>query len=351
MRGSRSAPPLAERHAAHYDEKAVGTGGKPLIRVDLVTLSLFIAVVEETSLAKAAEREHLAPSAISKRLADLELSLNVKLFDRKPTGMFPTAAGAALLHHARLIMHNVSELQVELVDFAGGVRGTIRVVANATAMASYLPADLRTFLQLFPQVRVELEEKTSPETVRAVADNAADIGIFGDVVVPTDLHSALYRIDRLALLVPSDHALAERVAIRFAETTALEYIGAPKGSSIDIALTRAASDLGVSLRMSIRSSGFAAISAMVDAGLGIAVVPESVTPTYARFYAVKTVALDEPWAERRLMLCARDRDALTPAAAAFLAHLTRKAAPASPPEPLPVREDRYLRSTPAQKSH
>src|SRR4051812_5570948 len=146
-------------------------------RVDLVTLSLFIAVVEETSLAKAAEREHLAPSAISKRLADLELNLNVRLFERKPTGMFPTAAGTALLHHARLIVRNVSELEAELLDFAGGVRGTIRVQANATSMVRYLPEDLRSFLTLYPQVRIEIEEGTSPDTIRAVAENAADIGI------------------------------------------------------------------------------------------------------------------------------------------------------------------------------
>src|SRR5262245_39456172 len=145
----REVPPLPIREAACADDEVIGNerlaagagvgygprlgvprrngvpGGSRVTRVDLVTLSLFIAVVEETSLAKAAEREHLAPSAISKRLQDLELNLNVKLFERKPTGMFPTAAGTALLHHARLIMRNVSELETELVDFAGGVRGTI----------------------------------------------------------------------------------------------------------------------------------------------------------------------------------------------------------------------------------
>jgi DNA-binding transcriptional LysR family regulator len=329
-------------------------------RVDLVTLSLFIAVVEETSLAKAAEREHLAPSAISKRLADLELNLNVKLFDRRPNGMFPTAAGTALLHHARLIMRNISELESELVDFAGGVRGTIRVQSNATAMASFLPDDLRTFLELFPQVRVDLDEGTSTDTLRAVADNTVDIGIYGDVVVPTDLHSTVYRRDRLVLLVRNDHALAGRDSVTFEETIGLEYIGAPRGSSIDTALSRAASDRGHSLRMSIRTSGFAAISAMVDAGLGVAVVPESVTPIYARSYEITALRLDEPWAERRLMMCSRDPATLTPAAAAFLSHLGRhheqasamKTAPAAGPGPLQVVEsDRYFRSTVAQKSH
>lgn len=292
-------------------------------RVDLVTLSLFIAVVEETSLAKAAERQHLAPSAISKRLADLELNLNVKLFERKPNGMFPTAAGTALLHHARLIMRNVDDLETELVDFAGGLRGTIRVQANATAMASYLPEDLTSFLALFPRVRIEIEESTSTETLRAIAENAADIGIYGDVLIPPELSSFVYRPDMLALIVPRGHPLEAHEAVRFEEAVPYEFIGPPRGSSIDTALLRAAANLGASIKMTIRTSGFDAISRLVDAGLGIAIVPESVTALYAKSLAVKAVRLDEKWAHRRLMICVRDHNALTPPAATFFAHLSR----------------------------
>ena len=268
--------------------------------------------------------------------------------------MFPTAAGTALLHHARLIMRNVSELETELVDFAGGVRGTIRVQSNATAMASYLPDDLRTFLQLFPQVRVELEERTSPDTVRAVTDNAADIGIYGDVVVPTDLDTAVYRMDRLALLVPNGHPLAGRETVTFNDTTQYEYIGAPKGSSIDILRTRAAADIGVSLKMSIRSTGFAAISAMVDAGLGVAVVPE------VRYADLRQVLCgDDDRAQRALGGAAADdlradRNSLTPAAAASSTISPApddEAVPVGKPGPPTVRQGNYFRSTVAQKSH
>ena len=292
-----------------------------MTRIDLVTLSLFVAVAEETSLAKAAEREHLAPSAISKRLADLELNFNIKLFERKPSGMFLTIAGSALLHHARLIARNVGELEAELLDFSTGVRGTIRVQANATAMVRYLPEDLKTFLSLYPEVRVELEESTTPKTLRLIADNAADIGIYGDVIVPTDLTSFTYRADRLALLVHLGHPLAIKDCVTFAETVAYDYIGAPKGSSIDTALVRAASAIGISLRMSTRTSGFDAISRMVAAGLGIAVVPQSVAISNAESLSVKVLTLNERWADRRLMICVRSVDSLTPAAAAFLAHL------------------------------
>lgn len=294
-----------------------------MTRVDLITLSLFIAVAEETSLAKAAEREHLATSAISKRLADLELNFNIKLFERKPNGMFLTAAGSALLHHAHLIMRNVAELEAQLQDFSAGMRGTIRVQANATAMARYLPEDLKSFLARYPQVRVELEESTTPETLRAIADNAADIGIYGDVIVPADLTSLVYRADRLALLVPSNHALSAMECVNFAETVQYDYIGAPKGSSIDTALVRASTDLGIALRMSTRTSGFDAISRMVAAGLGIAIVPHSVASSYADLLEVKVLDLNEQWAERRLMICVRSIDTLTPAAAALLTHLSR----------------------------
>jgi DNA-binding transcriptional LysR family regulator len=312
-----------------------------LTRFDLLTLSLFIAVVEEKSLSKAAEREHLAASAISKRLADLELNLNVRLFERRPAGMFPTAAGTALLHHARRLMRNVAELESELLDFADGLQGTIRVRANATAMAIYLPDDLKTFTALYPRVKVDFEEGFSPDTLKAVADSVVDIGIYGDVIVPNDLTSLLYRHDRLALLVPFDHELADRGVVNFGETLAYQYIGPPKGTSIDTALTRAASESGAALKISVRTSGFDAITRMVDAGLGIAVVPHSVTPLYTKALKVVALRLDERWAERRLMICVKGLDSLFPAAAAFLAHLTRpgRARCFSPGSPATVAND------------
>jgi DNA-binding transcriptional LysR family regulator len=292
-----------------------------LPRLDLTTLNLFIAVAEEASLAKAAEREHMVASAISKRLADIEADLNIRLFERKPNGMFLTSAGSAFLRHARLIMRNVAELQAELKDFSVGVRGTIRVLANATAIMCHLPESLKTFLDHYPKVRVELDESTTYNTLRAIAHNAADIGIYVDVVVPTDLTSFVYRNDRLGILVPTGHALANRASVTFADTVDFNYVGAPKGSSIDTALLHASNALGVSLKTNIRTAGFEAISSLVAAGLGIAVVPHSVAAIYERSKGVTVLKLDERWAERRLMVCIRSVDSLSPAAATFLTHL------------------------------
>jgi DNA-binding transcriptional LysR family regulator len=241
--------------------------------------------------------------------------------------MYPTAAGVALLHHARQILRNVAELESEMVDFAEGIRGTVRVQANTTAMTAYLPQDVSGFLASYPNVRIEIEESTSPMTLRAIAESAADVGIYGDVVVPSDLDTAVYRSDRLALLVPRGHPLGRRGSATFETAVHFPFVGTPRGSSIDTALTRAAADLGVVLTMSIRSAGFDAICRLVDAGLGIAVVPESAARLYARSLAVAWLALDERWAERRLLVCVRDLHALTPPAAACVAHLIRRPSP------------------------
>jgi len=291
------------------------------VRIDLLTLKLYVAVFEEQSLVKAAERENLAASAVSRRLADLEHALKVKLFVRKHAGMYPTPAGQALLHHARTILHGVERLENELGDYASGVRGSIRVFANTSAMVQYLSGDLSSFLLRHPLVRVEMEEVISPVALRGVAENNADIGIYGDVIAAPGLHSMLYREDRLIVLVPRGHPLAKRGAARFADVLAYDLVGSPKGSSIDTAMIEAANEHGVPLTLRIRASGFDAISRMVDAGMGIALIPELAAQHYVVTLGVETVALDEPWATRRLMMCVRSMESLSPAAAAFVKHL------------------------------
>jgi DNA-binding transcriptional LysR family regulator len=288
------------------------------MRLDLQTLKLFIAVYEEESLAKAAEREHLVASAVSKRLADLERSLRVKVFDRKRTGMQPTPAGHALIIHARRIIQNLTQLEAELVDFAAGLRGTLRVFANTSAMVQYLPDDLRSFLARHPLVRVEIEEATSQATIHAVAGNDAEIGIYGDVIQAAGLQSMAYRQDRLCLLVPVEHPLADAGSIRFAHALDHAFIGTPRGSSIDTAITTAANDLNMRVNLRMRAAGFEAISRMVDAGLGVAVVPEALARSYVGVRRVRAVTIDEPWVARRLMLCVRSLEALSPAAATFV---------------------------------
>ena len=128
------------------------------MRYDLVSLKIFVTVAECGNLTRAAEREHLAVSAISKRISELEELVRTPLLQRYPRGVGLTPAGQSLLHHARQLLLGVDRMDAELADFAGGVRGHVRLHSVASALFQYLPEEIESFLTSYPGVRVSLEE-------------------------------------------------------------------------------------------------------------------------------------------------------------------------------------------------
>ena len=113
-----------------------------LWRIDLVSLRLFVAVCEESSIARAAEREFIAPSAVSKRINDLESLVGSALLQRHKWGVRATPAGEALLHHARNVLRSLEKMQGDLSEYTSGVRGHIRIFANVSSIVeTLLPTD------------------------------------------------------------------------------------------------------------------------------------------------------------------------------------------------------------------
>jgi DNA-binding transcriptional LysR family regulator len=146
-------------------------------RIDLTSLQLFVAVCELGSIGRAAEREFLAASAISKRLSDLETAVDTALLYRHSRGVTLTPAGESLLHHARTVLFGLERMQGELSEYAEGVRGHVRVHANISAIFQFLPEDLGTFARMHSQIKIDLQEHLSPEVLHAVQEGATDLGI------------------------------------------------------------------------------------------------------------------------------------------------------------------------------
>jgi DNA-binding transcriptional LysR family regulator len=291
------------------------------VRFDILTLQLFIAIVEEQSIAKAAEREHIAASAVSRRISDLESMLKVELLVRHPKGIDPTPAGAALLRHARLVMGNLAQMEAELIEYERGLRGLVRVAANKSAILQSLPEDLATFLAQHPMVRIDLEEGISPGIIEAVANNAADIGIFGANIPAPDLQVFLYREDELVAVLPIGHELATRDSVRFVEMIEYDFVSLEKGSSIETLCVRAAGALGRQLKLRVRVSGFDAQFRLIETGLGIGLVPHQVALGRARLGGVVCLPLDEPWSRRALNIGVRELGSLPVAARLLVEHL------------------------------
>ncbi len=293
------------------------------MRLNLLTLKLFIAVYEEASLTKAAERENIALSALSKRLSDLERALNTTLFHRVRNRLDPTPAASSLAYHARLVMRDLDQLEVELSSFSRGLKGRIRIWANAWAIIQYLPSDLASFMAEHPLLEIEIEESASSAVVQAVTENVADIGIIAGNLPAPGLHVLPYRADRLIVVMPEGHPLAEKPSLRLADIAEYDVIGRKRGSAIDTLFTNAALEYNTAVKPRLRVTGFEAVCRMAEANLGIGLVPEKCVERHMRSMAIAVRPLDEPWSLRQLHLCIASVENLSPAGRLLLGHLRK----------------------------
>jgi DNA-binding transcriptional LysR family regulator len=292
-----------------------------------LTLQLFVAIVEEQSIAKAAERKNIAASAVSRRISDIEELFQVELLHRHSKGIEPTPAGCALLEHARVILGNLAQLETELSGYRQGKRGHIRICANKSAILESLAGELSSFLEQHPLVRIDLEENISPAIVQAVVDRA-DIGIFGGNIAGQELEVLPYRSDRLVVLVTGNHPLAARNSVSFRDLIDHDFVSLEKGSSIESLCMKAAAELGKHLKLRIRVSGFDALFRLVDAGMGLGVVPQEIIRDRYGLEKFISIALDEAWAQRELVMGVRDYKSLPPVTRMLVDHLRGAAAEA-----------------------
>lgn len=292
-----------------------------LHRLDLVSLSLFTLIARSGSISKGAEFAHLAVGAASKRMADLEAAAGTALFERHSRGITLTPAGHALLHHVQRILNDIDLLTADLSDYAAGVVGVVRLWANTSAVTQFLPADIAAFSASNPQIRIELEEQNSDLIAMAVIDGRADFGILADSIPTLGLETTLYRRDRLALVVPTGHPLAGRESVEFNEALDFDFVSLSHQTSLARRLEQATEAAGRRLRLRIQVRSFDAMCMMVAAGLGIAVLPDKAADPHLRSMELQRIGLSDAWAERELLICARDLGALPKPARLLVNHL------------------------------
>jgi DNA-binding transcriptional LysR family regulator len=293
-----------------------------LRRLDLTTLQLFVAVCEEGNLTRASTRESIAPSAVSRRLQELEQTLLVTLFHRQPNGMVLTPAGYSLLHHARAILLNIERIALDMNEYALGVRGHVRILANLSAIVEFLPEDLPGYFATHPQVRLDLQERPSSEVVRGIEEGAAEIGICSGDVATRDLVRAPYRRDRLVLILPTGHPLSSADSVKFADTLDYDHIGLFATSSIYLRASATAQQMGKTIKLRVHVPGFDAVCRMVQAGMGVGLMPDRAFDVLSNGMNLTAVPLVEDWAHRELVLVVRDIEALSATSRLMLDHLS-----------------------------
>ena len=185
------------------------------MRFDLVDLQLFIAVADQRSITRGAERSHLALASASARIKGLEDALGVALLKRGRRGVELTAAGESLLDHARLVMHQIDAMRGDLAGFASGVRASVHFLANTSGLSEHLPKALAGFLREHRDVAIDIEERESTDIAAAITAGAADLGFAAEHALPDHIERFAFSEDRLTLVTSRRGPFAGRRADRF----------------------------------------------------------------------------------------------------------------------------------------
>jgi len=273
-------------------------------RIDSYNVRLFVSAARAGSIVRAAEIENIAPSALSRRLADLEHAFETPLLVRSPRGIALTDAGRLVLARGERIDEELQALRREVQTEGAEVRGTVRLYANMSAVIGFLPERLKRFMAAHPAVTVSLHEEDTRDVLRACLDDRADVGVGVGMVdnptLPPGLDAWHFATDPLQVVVPVDHALASQEKISFALALAHPLIGVHAGGALDRSLMERATALHKTFAPTMSVSSFDAVCRMVEAGLGIAIVPKSAAAAYAGSTRFVRRPLDELWAERAL---------------------------------------------------
>ena len=196
-----------------------------LNRFDLISLRLFVNTVEMGSLTLGAKDFGISLAAASKRISELEAHVGQNLLVRSKKGVSPSPAGQAMYRHAVELVGRLAQLSHAMDDFQRGAHGHLRVWANPSAFAHFLPQMVSLMARHHPQIRIELEDVLSHEAVRSVISGGAELGVIAENTPAEGLQTLLCEEDELVLITPPGHPLLSHEVVRLPDVLAHELVG------------------------------------------------------------------------------------------------------------------------------
>lgn len=281
---------------------------------DPVTARLVVAVSQHGSIGRAAERENIAPSAVSRRISELEARLGVALFDRSLQGARLTPAGEVYVAGCRNILREVADLHTQMIDYATGLRGSLRLACTSSTLSGRLPELLATYAGTHSGIRLDIREMAASLALAAMDDGQADIAFVADNNDVARFETEIFEDDNVLVLCSPEHPLAIRLqaekSMSFEETAQYEVVGIRHSGALDRLLNAAAARSGRSLGECVRVETFPSLVRMVEAGFGIGFLRSTSLHLLAGTDVVSAPLSDE-WARRKLLTVRRKASPLS----------------------------------------
>ncbi|ODU86697.1 LysR family transcriptional regulator [Devosia sp. 63-57] len=288
---------------------------------DSVTARLILLLAETGSIGRAAEREGIASSAVSRRVSDLEARLGVVLFDRSAHGVKLTLAGEAYAEGCRTVLRAIADLDAVMADFGSGHRGSLRLACTGSALTGRLPELLARYAGKYPGIDIAIAEMGAAKALLALDEGRADVAIVSDNYDFTRFDIRPFEDERIWVLAPPDHPLAAQIeprkSLSFDAVTPHAIVGVHHSGSLDRLLAEAAAKAGRPLDEALRVESFPALVRMVEAGFGIGFLRSTSLHLLAGTDLV-CAPLAETWAMRQLLVARRKSSPLSAAMKSFI---------------------------------
>ncbi|MDR2016649.1 MAG: LysR family transcriptional regulator [Burkholderiales bacterium] len=244
--------------------------------MDTAALAAFLAVTEHGSFSRAAEQLHLTQSAISKRISTLENLLGVTLFDRLSRTVVLTEAGRVLLPRAQQLLRDIGDSRRALANLSGQISGTLSITTSHHIGLHRLPPVLRTFIETWPQVRLDLRFMASEDACDAVLQGDIELAI---ITLPLKCSPPLLAeplwTDVLRVAVAPRHPLAARKKITPFMLIEHPAILPETGTFTRTLIEHAFEPLKLKPHVVLSTNYLETIKTMVSVGLGWSLLPTS----------------------------------------------------------------------------
>ncbi len=289
-----------------------------LNRFDLASLRLYVAVVDAGSLTAGAERFGLSLAATSKRIGELEHHCGMALLNRSQRGVTATPSGQTVHRHAIELVARLEQLALTIDDMRTGTMGHLRLWANPSAFGGFLPRLLASYATRHPEVKFDLTDAMSEDSIRALVTGIAELAVIGENMPCEGLETFVCDVDELVLVVPAGHPMAGKGPIAFERALDHDFVTLGRSASLTRKITAAAEAVGRTVRIRVQVRSFDPMCRMVAAGLCLAILPRAGASLYAKALDLQVVDLEGLDVRRRLLLAMRGRALLSPAALALV---------------------------------
>lgn len=289
-----------------------------LHRFDLISLRLYLSVIEAGSLTAGAAHHGISLAAASKRMAELERHCATTLLLRGKRGVTPTPAGQSLYRHALDVVARLEQLALSMDDFRGGAAGQLRLWANTSAFAGFLPRLLGAYLAAHPGVVIDLEDALSEDAARAVSSGTAELAVVGENTSLEGLQSLVCDVDELVLVAPPGHPVTAHSSVALAQALDHDFIGLARSTSLMRRVAAEAESVSRPLKLRIQVRSFDAMCHMVAEGLGIAILPRAAALPHVMARGLRLLPVTGMRIQRRLLLVMRERARLSAPAQALV---------------------------------